>query len=370
MTQQLLEKNSLLIEKIPVEGYELVVRLTDPETSLHAIIAIHDTTLGPALGGTRIYPYASEKEALEDVLRLSKGMTYKSSIVGVGCGGGKSIIIANPKTDKTPELLRSFGRGVESLQGLYICAEDVGCSTEDVKEIHKTTKYVVGLAHKKSSGDPSFFTAWGVFRGIQATIQEIFGSDSLEGKKVAIQGLGNVGGNLANYLFWAGAELILSDIDSEKLQSYVQRFGAKMVSEKEILSVECDILAPCAMGGILNEKTIPQLKCKAVAGGANNQLLKESDAELLHKKGILYAPDFIVNAGGLLNVAQEIEPEGYSPVISRNKVHQIYDTLLSIYDIAKKNNESTQRAALALAKYRVKYGIDKRTSSPIFHHSL
>lgn len=362
-------QQALHFEAIPVKGYEKVVKVTDPRANLTAIIAIHNTTLGPALGGTRIQPYATFEAALEDALRLSKGMTYKSAVAEVGFGGGKSVIIADPKTQKTPELLMAFGAAVEKLAGLYICAEDMGCTGEDVKRIRQVTKYVVGLPHEKSSGDPGPFTAWGTFRGIQSVVKRLYNTDSLEGKKVAVQGLGNVGGYLIDYLFWAGAELILSDVDQAKLSRYAAKYNAKTVSPDQILKVECDVLAPCAAGGILNDQTIPELRCKAVAGSANNQLLRDSHAQTLKERGILYAPDFVINAGGLLNVAEELEDAGYNPKNPRYKVHHIYDTLLAIYEIAEKNKESTHAAALSLADYRIKYAIGKRVIPPTFHHS-
>lgn len=361
---------SLNLELVPVPGYEQVFRVTEEKTGLRAYIAIHNTALGPALGGIRIFPYANEEAALEDALRLSKGMTYKSAIAGVGLGGGKSVIMADPKKDKTSELLHAFAEAVELLGGQYICAEDVGCNTEDVKTIRQVTKYVVGLPHTKSSGDPGFFTAWGVFRGIQSAAKKLFGTESLEGVRVAVQGLGNVGHNLINYLFWSGAELILSDIDPVALQKYAKKYGAKTVAADQILSTECDILAPCAMGGILNEKTIPQLRCKGIAGGANNQLLRDTDADALRDRGIIYAPDFVINAGGLLNVAAEIEENGYCPVLSRNQCHKIYDTLLSIYEIAEKNGESTHKAAISLGDYRIQFGVGKRERPLVFHHTV
>ncbi len=361
--------STLQLEQIAVKGYEQVFKVSDKKSGLNALIAIHDTSLGPALGGIRIFPYASFNEALDDVLRLSKGMTYKSAISEVGFGGGKSVIIADSKKGKTPELLMAFGSAVDQLGGSYICAEDLGCSTEDVKIIRRSTRYVVGLPHEKSSGDPGPFTAWGVFRGIQSAIKRIYGTDSLEGRTVAIQGLGNVGNHLVDHLFWAGARLILSDIDGEKLQKFGAKYGAKTVHPDQILKVECDVLAPCALGGIINDQTIPHFRCRAIAGSANNQLLKDSHANLLRERQILYAPDFVINAGGLLNVAVELEDEGYHSARPRYKIHHLYDTLLAIYEIAEKNQESTHNAALALAEYRIKYGIGKRVIPPTFHHS-
>lgn len=361
--------SSLQLEKIAVKGYEQVIKITDKRSDLTAIIAIHDTTMGPALGGIRIQAYPSFDAALEDVLRLAKGMTYKSAIAEVGFGGGKGVIIADPQKQKTPEMLMAFAAAVEKLEGVYICAEDAGCTTEDVKIVRRVTRYVVGLSHAKSSGDPGPFTAWGTFRGIQSAAKKIYGSDSLEGKVVAVQGLGNVGSHLVENLFWAGAELILADKDAVKLQALAAKFGARTVPADQILSTQCDILSPCALGGIINDQTIPKLRCRAIAGSANNQLLHDSDANLLRERGILYAPDFVINAGGLLNVSAELEDAGYHPASPRYKAHHIYDTLLAIYEIAEKNRESTHNAALALADYRIKYGIGKRVIPPTFHHT-
>lgn len=382
MTQQLLEKTvqkrnvqpeaskTLRLENLLVKGYERVVKVTDNRVGLTAVIAIHNTALGPALGGIRIQPYATFDAALEDALRLAKGMTYKSAIAEVGFGGGKSVIIADPRTEKTPELLMAFGAAVEKLGGMYICAEDMGCTMEDVRVIRRMTKYVVGLPHEKSSGDPGPFTAWGTFRGIQSVVKRLYMTDSLEGKKVAIQGLGNVGAHLAEYLFWAGAELILADTDTSKLERIAAKYNAKTVPVDQILKVECDVLAPCARGAIINDQTIPEFRCKAIAGCANNQLLLDVHAQALRDRGILYAPDFVINAGGLLNVSEEVEDAGYNPKNPRYKAHHIYDTLLAIYEIADKNRESTHNAALALAEYRIKYGVGKRVIPPTFHHTV
>lgn len=361
--------SSTRCEELIIPGYERVLKITNSAAGLTALIALHDLTLGPALGGTRIQPYSSLDAALEDVLRLARGMTYKSAVAEVGFGGGKSVIIADPKRDKTALLLRTFGDAVDALHGQYICAEDVGCSTEDVMVIRESTRYVVGLPHAQSSGDPGPFTAWGIFRGIQATCQKLYGSDSLQGRTIAVQGLGNVGSNLVPHLFWAGARLILSDVDPHKLHMLAKKYDASIASPEEILSQECDIFAPCALGGVLNDTTLPQLRCKAVAGGANNQLKEPSHAESLRRMGILYAPDFVINAGGLLNVSAELEAQGYRSSLPRAKIDRIYDYLLAIYEISEKNGESTHAAALSLAEYRLKYGIGKRSTPPIFPHT-
>lgn len=362
-------EQTLELEEIFVPGYEKVLKVTNKEAHLKAIICIHSTAMGPALGGIRIYPYPTFDAALNDVLRLARGMTYKSASTECGWGGGKSVIIADPKKNKTKEMLYAFGQAVDKLQGEYICAEDVGCTVDDVHIISQATQYVVGLPHVKSSGNPSPFTAWGTFRGIQSVLKKIYDTDSLENKTIAIQGLGSVGCELAKFLFWAGARLIVSDIDSARCESIAKLTGAKIVPISEILKVECDVLAPCALGGVINEQTIPHLRCKAIAGCANNQLLNDSDADALLSKKILYAPDFVINAGGLINVTQELDAKGYNPLIARKRVHDLYDQLMVIYDIAEQNKFSTQRAAMSLADYRLKYRIGKRVEPPCFHHA-
>lgn len=360
---------SLQFEEIFIPGYEKVVKVTDPSINLTGIIAIHSTALGPTLGGTRIYPYKNFQDALFDVLRLSKGMTYKTSMADVGLGGGKSVIICDP-ADKTPALLRKWGEAVDKFNGLYIAAEDMGCSTEDVAFISESTKYVAGLSHPYSSGNPSPFTAFGVLKGIQAVCQYLFNDNSIKGKKVAVQGLGSVGKDLLERLFWEGADLIVADIDQDRTNEYAKKFGAKVSSPEGILFEECDILVPCALGGILSQESIPKLRCKAVAGAANNQLLEEKDADRLFERRILYAPDFVINAGGLNNVASEISPEGYNPSLSRTMAENIYGKILGILRISEKNLCSTHSTALSLAEYRIKYKIGKRQIEPFFHHAV
>ncbi len=351
--------------EIKVPGYEKVLKITEETTGLEAIVAIHSTRLGPGLGGCRIYPYKNFDSALTDVLRLSKAMTYKSGIVQAGLGGAKSVIITG---NKTPELLQAFGAAVEKLKGQYIGAEDVGCTVDDVAEMRKTTRYLTGLVHSKSSGNPSPITAGGVFCGIQATIHELDSSDSLKGKTVAIQGIGSVGTFLIDHLYWAGAHLIIADLDMERAKEFGKRYGAKVVSPDEILFQECDILSPCALGGIINKTTIPKLRCRGIAGATNNQLLEEADGKRLTEAGILYAPDYLINAGGLLNVTSEISPQGYDPKEVQAKVRGIYDQLHAIYDIAKQNRISTEEAANSLVEYRLNYGIGRRIDPPCFHH--
>ena len=340
-------------EELKIPGFEKVIKIIGKEANLNAIISIHSTVLGPAVGGTRIYPYSNFDEALADVLRLSEGMTYKSALAKTGFGGGKSVIVADSKTEKTPELLRTFGRAVNLLQGRYICAEDVGCDVEDCTIIRETTEYVCGTKLDQSSGNPSPFTAWGVFRGIQATMYQLEGTSSLQGKKIAIQGIGNVGSALLDHLFWDGAHLIITDLDEKKAKRLAHKYQAEYVKPQDILFVDCDIFSPCAMGGILNCNTIPKLRCRAIAGASNNQLSLESDAELLKKFSILYAPDFVINAGGLINVFFEWNKKQYKASNVRHRVNQIYDLLLIIYDMAKKRGLSTHRIAVDLAKEKL-----------------
>jgi leucine dehydrogenase len=235
--------------------------------------------------------------------------------------------------------------------------------------ISRATPYVVGLPHEKSSGNPSPYTAWGTYRGIQSVLKKIYGSDSVQDRVIAIQGTGSVGCFLAEILFWEGAKLILTDVDRDKLLKVAKRYGAQICSAEEIMKVDCDVFSPSALGGILNAQTIPHLRCKAVAGCSNNQLLKDGDADELSKRGILYAPDFVINAGGLINVTQELDPAGYHPGLARQKIHKLYDQLMTIYDIAEQNRFSTHTAAVALGDYRLKYGIGRRMIPPRFHHA-
>lgn len=364
----LILEESLAFEEVIIPGYEKIIKVTQKEIGLDAIICIHSTTMGPALGGTRIYPYSTAEAALNDAMRLARGMTYKSALAECGWGGGKSVINLDPRK-KTKKLLEAFALAVDRLQGEYICAEDAGSTPEDMTIISQVTPYVVGLPNEKGSGNPSPFTAWGTFRGIQSVLKKLYDSDSVENRTVAIQGLGSVGCELARFLYWAGARLIVSDIDQEKCQKVAKMTGAQVVSPEEIITVECDVFSPCAMGGIIHEKVIPQLACRGIAGAANNQLLKDSDADELFARGILYAPDFIINAGGLLNVTQELDADGYNPIAARNRINKIYPQLMLIYDIAEQNKYSTHRAAMSLGDYRLKYRIGKRVEPPCFHHA-
>jgi leucine dehydrogenase len=355
------EVNMLSIKELNIPGYEKVIEARDNESGLHSFIAVHNTTLGPAMGGVRIYPYTSEEQALNDALHLAKAMTYKSAVAENGLGGGKSVIIADPKKQKTDELLLSFGDALNSLRGKYIAAEDVGSTTEDMTIIRRRTPFVAALPTATSSGDPSRFTAWGVYRGMRAVAKKLWNDESLRKKIIAIQGLGNVGSKLANILFWEGAYLIVCDRDPEVAQAQAQLYGAQVIKPDDFLSVRCDILAPCAMGGSFSKKTISKLHCKAIAGSANNQLEDENTGASLMQKNILYAPDYIINAGGIINASAEFDPEGYDPKTARDRVNRIYDTLIHIFNISEREYKPTNQAANELAEYKLKNQIGKRT---------
>ncbi len=332
--------------------HEQVVFCNDPHVGLKAIIAIHNTALGPALGGTRMWNYKNEDEALVDVLRLSKGMTYKAAASGLNLGGGKAVIIGDPKTQKSEGLFRAFGQFVNSLNGKYITAEDVGTSVQDMEHIYMETPWVTGIPKDfGGSGDPSPYTAHGVLMGIKASAKEKFGTDSLKGMKIAVQGLGNVGSNLVKYLVEEGAVITVADIDMNRTKSIADKFGAKAVSSDDILFVECDILAPCALGAIVNDQSITKFKTKVIAGGANNILAEARHGDQLKELGILYAPDYVINAGGLMNVFVELE--GYSPDRAFEKTKRVYDNMLKVYEIAKRDNIGTHTAADRLAEERI-----------------
>ncbi|MBS1271112.1 MAG: Leucine dehydrogenase [Candidatus Marinimicrobia bacterium] len=334
--------------------HEQVVFCSDPAVGLKAIIAIHNTTLGPALGGTRMWAYDSEEEALQDVLRLSRGMTYKAAAAGLNLGGGKAVIIGDPKTMKTETLFRSFGRFVEGLGGRYITAEDVGTSVKDMEWVRYETNYVTGIDEALGGGgDPSPVTALGTFYGIKAAAKKRWGNENLAGKTVAIQGVGHVGYYLAKDLHEAGANLIVTDIDENRVKRVVDEFSAKAVGKDEIYEADAEIFAPCALGGIINNDTIPKFKFEIIAGAANNQLKNEEvHGEVLRKQDILYAPDYVINAGGLINVANEIE--GYHRERALTQAKGIYDILLKVFDIAEEQGTPTYQASNHLAEQRIK----------------
>ena len=339
-----------LFDTIAGMGHEQLVICNDNSAGYRGIIAIHSTTLGPALGGTRFWQYATDEEAIVDGLRLARGMTYKNAVAGLNLGGGKSVIIGNNKTIDREMIFRAHGRFVESLGGRYITAEDVGTSTADMDFVHMETKNVSGLAGR--SGDPSPVTAHGVFRAIQASAKERWGSDDLSTKTVSVQGCGHVGYYLAKELHEAGAKLIVTDIDSERVKQVVGEFGARAVGPEEIYGVQADIFAPCALGGIINDKTIPQLKVQIVCGAANNVLLEEKHGDMLERKEILYTPDYVANAGGVINVYSELA--GWSSARAFRKADEIYDTVLKVFQIAKTDKVPTYVAADRLAEQRIK----------------
>lgn len=353
-----------VFDQIHEAHHEQVMFCHDAESGLDSIIAIHDTTLGPALGGTRMWPYRSTHEALIDVLRLSEGMTYKAAVADLELGGGKAVIIGDSKRDKTPELLRAHGRFVDTLGGRYITAEDVGIGVEDMEYVYEKTRHVTGIrSSPQGSGDPSPVTAYGVYNGIKASCLRKLGSDDLKGIKVAVQGAGHVGYYLCEGLAADGAVITICDIDEERVQKVVDDFGAAPVEPDAIYDVECDVFAPCALGAIVNDATLRRLRCQIVAGGANNQLEENRHGDALDAKGILYAPDYVINAGGLINVYGEIV--GYGLETAKKKAHGIYATLLSIYEIAAEEGIPTYRAADRLARDRIRKAKEQKIAQPV-----
>ena len=332
--------------------YEEVVFFHDPPTGLRAIVAIHSTTLGPSLGGTRFYPFESEQEALRDVLRLARGMTYKAAAAGLDLGGGKAIIIGDPKRIKSEELLRAYGRFIETLGGRYITAEDIGTNRDDMDMIRRETRYVTGVSPELGgSGDPSPVTAYGVFLGMTACAEEAWQEHRLEGRRVAVQGVGKVGYHVVKHLVEAKASVVVSDVDVDAVGRVVRDFGVDTAEPDKIHAQECDIFAPCAMGGIIRDDTIPELKCRVVAGSANNQLDRPEHGEALAEMGILYAPDYVINAGGLINVSDELQ--GYNPKRAKARVENIYRTIREIFHIARDRHISSSAAADRYAEERI-----------------
>ena len=338
-----------LFDTIAEMGHEQVVLCQDSASAYRGIIAVHSTTLGPALGGTRFWNYASDDDAIVDALRLARGMTYKNAVAGLNLGGGKSVIIGDNKTHDREMIFRAHGRFVESLGGRYITAEDVGTSTADMDYVHMETDYVSGLAGR--SGDPSPVTAHGVFRAIQAAAKNLWGSDDLSNRTIAVQGCGHVGYYLAKELHETGAKLVVTDIDGERVKRAVADFSARAVPPDEIYSVQADVFAPCALGAIINDKTIPQLRVEIVAGAANNQLLEERHGDALEARNIMYAPDYVANAGGVINVYSELA--GWTSARSFRKADEIYDTILKVFEIAKTERIPTYLAADRLAEQRI-----------------
>ncbi len=331
------------------DNHEQVLFCRDPESGLFAIIAIHDTTLGPAAGGCRMWPYATMSDAVYDVLRLSRAMSYKNALAGLPLGGGKAVIIGDPLKEKNEKLLMSFARYVQKLGGQYYAAEDVGIGVEDVEIFAKVSKYVFGL---KKTGDPSPFTAIGCFHGIRASVLHKLKRDTLKGLTVAVQGVGKVGQHLCKILHEAGAGLIVADVNSEAVAYAVKNYGAKAVAPGEIYTQEADIFSPCAMGGTINDNTIPQLKASIVAGSANNQLDEARHDKMLHDRGILYAPDYVINAGGMLNASADIFGE-YDVNEVMKKISGLYDVTLRIFETAQQEGRLTSEVADELARQKI-----------------
>jgi leucine dehydrogenase len=333
-------------------GYEQLLMYADPDVGLKAIIAIHDTTLGPACGGTRVWPYETEEEAIQDALRLSRAMTYKSAVSDLPLGGGKGVIIADSHTQKTEALMRAYGRFVDTLGGRYLTTTDVGSTGRDLEYIRQETGHVVGLPTTVGgSGDTSLMTGLGVYVGMKACAREVWGSDSLQGKKIALQGFGKVAFNTAHHLLKEDAQVVATDI-YESARDKARGMGIKVVEPEAIYDVESDIFSPCALGGVINPTNIPRLKARVVAGGANNQLLTEEDGEELHRRGILYAPDYVINAGGIINVAAEIGAP-YSPERAREKTERIYEIMERVIHTSKREEIPTALAADHLAEERL-----------------
>lgn len=332
------------------DDHELVLLARDADSGLTAVIAVHSTVAGPACGGTRMWAYATHEEAVIDALRLSRGMTYKNIMAGLPLGGGKSVIIGNARTDKSDALLRAFGRKVEALGGRYIAAEDVGTSPADMALVGQETRHVAGLTG--GAGDPSPFTAFGVYHGIKATAQELTGTADLKGLKIAVQGLGHVGQYLCQHLAAEGAQLIVADLDSDKVAEQIRLHGATAVDAGAIHAADCDIYAPCALGATVNARSIPEIRAKAIAGAANNQLSVPEMAAELARRGILYAPDYVINAGGIISVSAEVTGTfDHAAIMARSAA--IGDTVSSIFARAKATGATTADVADMLAQEKL-----------------
>lgn len=343
-----------LFESVTSLGHEQVVFCHEPSCGYYGIIAIHDTTLGPALGGTRFWQYASTKEAITDALRLSRGMTYKAAVAGLNLGGGKAVIIGDNRRSDREALFRAHGRFVETLGGRYITAEDVGTSPADMEFVRRETNHVAGL--QGLSGDPSPVTGYGVYMGMKAAAKRRWGSDSLTGKTVLVQGCGKVAYYLSSHLHAEGATLVVTDIDAERVKRVVTEFGAKSVAPDAIYDHPGDIYAPCALGATVNDDTLARLKVEVICGGANNQLAEERHGAQLEEQGLLYAPDYVVNGGGLINVYGEIE--GWPMERAKRKAQEIFDTVLRIFDLAQKTKIPSYQAADRLAEERIQAVVD------------
>ena len=352
-TAKELQKMDPVFGQLSFDNHEQIVFCNDKDTGLKAIIGIHNSILGPALGGTRMWNYANEWEALNDVLRLSRGMTYKSAITGLNLGGGKAVIIGDAKTQKTPELMRKFGEFVHSLSGRYITAEDMGMETKDMDTVRDVTPYVTGISESRGgSGNPSPVTAFGVYMGMKAAAKYQFGSDKLDGKKIVVQGIGHVGETLVDYLTKEGALVQISDINESRLSDVSAKYGATIFTGNDLYSADVDIYSPCALGATINDDTVYRINAKVIAGAANNQLANENvHGPILQERGIVYAPDFLINAGGIINVYAEIAH--YDKAESMRRTENIYNTTLEIFDYADKNKLTPQKAAMAIAENRI-----------------
>ncbi len=342
-----------LFEQMNAYGHQKIVFCSDPDTGLKAIIAIHDTTLGPALGGTRMWAYKTEADALNDVLRLSKSMTYKAAIAGLNLGGGKAVIIGDSRKDKSEALLRKFGRFIKNLNGEFITAEDVGTNPKDMEYIRMETQHVMGVPESiGGSGDPSPITALGVFMGIKASVKELYGNDNLAGKSVVVQGVGHVGENLVRLLRDENAMVYVTDINEERIVQVAKKYGAQAVSNNTIFDIEADIYSPCALGATINEQTISKLKYSIIAGSANNQLDNEYEqGRMLLEKGILFAPDYVINAGGVINCYSELM--GFSKKRTLQLTENIYEATRNVLRLSKAENISTIEAANKIAEKRI-----------------
>jgi len=347
--EELAESTPEIFDLLSAMGHEQVVVNHDPSCNYRSIIAVHDTTLGPALGGTRFWDYATDREALVDVLRLSRGMTYKAAVAGLNLGGGKAVIIGDNKVRDREMLMRAHGRAIDSLGGRYITAEDVGVSVEDMDFVHMETEFVVGIQGR--SGDPSPVTAYGVYRGMKACALKKYGSDELKGRTVAVQGAGHVGFHVCRYLTEEGAKVFVCDIDAARIAHAETDLGVEIVPTDEIYDVDADIFAPCAMGAVINDETLPRLNVDIVAGSANNQLQSADHDRQLDARGILYAPDYVINAGGLINVYSELA--GWSLERSKRKSGEIYNVLLAIFDLAESDGIPSGEAADRVAEQRL-----------------
>jgi leucine dehydrogenase len=360
----------MIFETIDTTGHEQVVFCHNKDAGLKAIIAIHNTVLGPALGGLRMWPYKSEAEALNDVLRLSRGMTYKNAVAGLNIGGGKAVIIGDPSKDKSEALFRAFGKFVDSLGGRYITAEDVGIDVNDMEYVYRETEYVTGVHQVHGgSGDPSPFTAYGTLQGLMATLNRKFGNEEVGHYSYAVQGLGHVGMEFVKLLRERGAKIFVTDINKTLIDRAVDEYGAEAVAPEEIYDVPCDVYSPCALGGTVNEQTLPRLKAKVICGAANNQLANNEIGDELERRGILYAPDYAVNAGGVMNVSLEID--GYNRERAMRMMRTIYHNLTRIYEIADRDRIPTYKAADRMAEERIamigKLKLPMGRTAPRFH---